>query len=242
MIRRLCWWGVLHLAVVAHAVLPETNRLDRTIQELGAPSYQAREAAGDQLTAWADDYPMYLLQHMADAYTDCSDMEIRTRLEALMEPLVQSLILDIPPGFIGINMTWNVFEDGSAAIGIGNLIQGQPAAKAGLKVGDLILKINGKSMAELGDMEGFVKIVASLPPGTPVELLIQRDDIQFLQPLVLGSRPDAVALRGSRQAMAAAAAYQDWLDEMGRLQDQDPDFPVGHFSGTRVTESAPAGD
>src|SRR5262245_23762128 len=47
-----------------------------------------------------------------------------------------------------------------------------PAAKAGLKAGDVILKINDVKPA---DLQAAVKVIQSLTPGKKVKLLIRRE-------------------------------------------------------------------
>jgi hypothetical protein len=58
-----------------------------------------------------------------------------------------------------------------------------------------------------------------------------------MQTLILGSRPDAVARGGTRQAMAAVDAYEDWLQTLkGNLTGVDPEFPVGHVPSAGSTD------
>jgi hypothetical protein len=216
---------------------PEPAAVRTMIRQLGEGDYRLRETATTAIAGWTARYPRFLLQQMAEVYPSAGDVEIATRLERLMEAPARELVLGIPPGFIGINMTWSPLEDGGSAIEIQSVLAGFPGEDAGLQVGDLVLSIDGKGIGEFVELTGFIDYVSSLPPGTPVDLLLQRGALQFMQTLILGSRPDAVARGGTRQAMAAVDAYEDWLQTLkGNLTGVDPEFPVGHFPSAGSTD------
>ncbi len=217
-------------AGLSEGVRPDPAAVRSRIRQLGEREYQAREEAYAALAAWTARYPRHLLLQMAAVYPHVADVETAFRLERLMETPAREHVLGIPPGFIGINMTWNPLEDGGAAIEIQSVLAGFPGENAGLQVGDFLLAIDGKDIGTFGELNGFIDYVSSLPPGTPVDLLLRREPLEFMQTLVLGSRPDAVARGGTRQAMPAVDAYESWLQGLKRgLPGEDPDFPIGHF-------------
>jgi len=211
-------------------IRPDTTAVRAVIQDLGDPRHERRQSAAVSLRDWSGRFPRYLLQQMADAYLAASDVETSTRLEQLMEPLAHAHVIGIPPGFIGINMTWSELQGGGAAIEIQSVLAGFPGEAAGLQTGDLILSIDAKATGDFVELNGFIDYVSQLPPGTPVELLLQRGPLQFLQTLVLGSRPEQVARGGTRQALPPPHAYEEWLRELREKgPPRDPDFPIGHF-------------
>lgn len=69
-----------------------------------------------------------------------------------------------------------------------------PASKAGLKGGDIILKVNGQSVASNNDLRLRISQTA---PGTPVKLTIFRDGKTFDTDLTLGQLPNETANNGS---------------------------------------------
>lgn len=73
------------------------------------------------------------------------------------------------PGFIGIQIK---AEGDAKGATVQSVIDDGPAAKAGLKPEDVILKINGK---EFESLEEFVKLVRANKPGDTVTLSIKRD-------------------------------------------------------------------
>jgi hypothetical protein len=65
-----------------------------------------------------------------------------------------------------------------------------PAAKAGIKSGDIVTSVNGKEIKTVND---FVQKISELAPGTSVSLLILRDGALQTMPVTLGTRPTIAA-------------------------------------------------
>ncbi|MXW43091.1 MAG: site-2 protease family protein [Acidimicrobiia bacterium] len=62
--------------------------------------------------------------------------------------------------------------------------EGSPAQQAGLLAGDRIVSVDGQLVATMGEM-----IQALPPPTTSISLGVQRDGVQFVQTLILGTHP-----------------------------------------------------
>jgi serine protease Do len=83
-----------------------------------------------------------------------------------------------------------------AGVEITRIVEDSPAAKAGLKVGDVVLAYNGERVE---GMEQFSRLVRETPPGRDVRLLISRDGnsqtltakitSRKLTPFVVGAMP-----------------------------------------------------
>jgi serine protease Do len=69
---------------------------------------------------------------------------------------------------------------------VGDVSSGSPAARAGLKKGDIILELNGQPITESRELQ--LK-VAEIPPGTTVRLTIFRNGSQQQIPVTLGEMP-----------------------------------------------------
>ena len=79
------------------------------------------------------------------------------------------------------------YNGGGAGALVDNVTAGSPAAKAGIKRGDIILGLNGESINGSGDLTARI---ASTAPGTPVQLKIFRDGKTFEVPVTLGELPE----------------------------------------------------
>lgn len=205
---------------------PDVSEVTRVILTLNDPEHQVRRDAYHQLKSWAEDYPLFMLTQFSEVYLTHRGMEVRTRLEALMEPLVIEHVLIRPPGFIGINMELVHLQQRGAAIRIVSVLPGNPGALAGLEDGDQILKVDGLTIQALDNLEGFTAYIAGLPPGTMVRLQLLRNAEEFERVFALGARSDVRA----PNPMELQSGYFAWLRDLtGQGDDFDPDFPVGHF-------------
>src|SRR3546814_7495629 len=91
----------------------------------------------------------------------------------------------------------------AAALGLskdrGEIVQriedGQAAAKAGLKRGDVVTKINGK---EITPQQTLSYIVANIKPGTRVPIEVIREGKTLSLSAVIGTRPPESELTGER--------------------------------------------
>jgi serine protease Do len=110
-------------------------------------------------------------------------------------PIVQKLIKGeaIVRGYLGVRIQ-PVNDEFAAALGIatnrGEFIQsvepGGPAEKAGLKVGDVVLAVNGKDVTP---DQSLSYLIANLQPGTRVPLTILRDGKKLTVNATIAKRP-----------------------------------------------------
>lgn len=75
---------------------------------------------------------------------------------------------------------------------IAGVLQGGPAARAGLKSGDILLAINDVNVADSASM---LNIISVLPPNKPAVLTISRAEKVLKIPVVIGRRPKPELLR-----------------------------------------------
>ncbi len=96
--------------------------------------------------------------------------------------------------FIGIGLA-DIDNERAKALKLGDVHgveitrveDGSPAAKAGLRVGDVVLEYNGQRVE---GMEQFGRFVRETPVGREVKLLVSRDGKQQTVPVTIGVRRD----------------------------------------------------
>ncbi len=118
-------------------------------------------------------------------------------------PVIESLKKGVRPerGYLGINIG-PVNEKMADALGIeknrgevvGNVRAGDPGAKAGLKEGDIVLKVAGRDVTP---SQSLSYIVANIKPGTKIPLDVLREGKPMKINAVVGSRPPDEQLKQS---------------------------------------------
>ncbi|OQY39745.1 MAG: hypothetical protein B6226_01310 [Candidatus Cloacimonetes bacterium 4572_65] len=86
---------------------------------------------------------------------------------------------------IGIKATTVSKNDEKPVMTITEVVEGGPAAKALIKVGDIILKVNGKEVTELDEL---IDETQKVDIGAKIKLLIKRDDKELEFEVEVGER------------------------------------------------------
>ncbi len=76
---------------------------------------------------------------------------------------------------------------------IGSVMEGEPADKAGLKAGDVVLEVNGNAVA---DADALLRIISEQKPGTTVKLTVWRNGGKKNLSIKLGERASAAESGG----------------------------------------------
>lgn len=101
----------------------------------------------------------------------------------------------IPRGYLGIAMEELPGPEAKAlkiddgGVIVKNVIAGEPAGKAGIKVGDIILRVNKDALSRLQPIRHFRQLVVDLEPGSEVTLEILRAEERRQIPVTVGQRP-----------------------------------------------------
>jgi C-terminal processing protease CtpA/Prc len=90
------------------------------------------------------------------------------------------------PGYLGV--VADDRDDRGRGARLVQVFAGGPAAKAGLKVGDLITAINDQPVRELDAMQNLLEL---RPAGAVVTMIVNRDGADKQIPVTLGDRPPA---------------------------------------------------
>jgi serine protease Do len=120
---------------------------------------------------------------------------------------------------------------------VGDVLKGEPAEKAGIKTGDIIMEIDGK---KIRDTHELLRIVASLPLSKTVDLKVIRNGKEMILPIKIGERKDQKEL----------AQIVQPSDQLGMtVQEITPElsqyFGLSETGGvviTQVKEESPADD
>lgn len=107
-------------------------------------------------------------------------------------------------GYLGVSirdMTPDMAEAFNLEAAKGALVEsvqdGTPAARAGIERGDVIRRIDGQ---EIQSVAGLRLLVASLRPGTEVEVVVLRDGKEINKTILLGSLDDPAAVVSSEDS------------------------------------------
>jgi len=87
-------------------------------------------------------------------------------------------------GYLGISLTDR--QDGGAGAVIGEVQADSPADKAGLKVNDIVLQINGKAISGQG---ALIAIVRDSAPGDVIKIKVERNGVTKDLTATLVARP-----------------------------------------------------
>ena len=131
------------------------------------------------------------------------------------KPVIEKLMkgTTIARGYLGVGPQ-PIDDDLASSFGLqknqGELLRqiepGQPAEKAGLKVGDVVLRVNGKPV---NPDQSLSYLVANITPGSRVPIDIIRQGHPMTVATVIGTRPSEEAL----QAKATGADNDDMSDD-----------------------------
>jgi serine protease Do len=153
-------------------------------------------------------------------------------------------------GYLGVTIQ-NLTPDLAKSFGLGDkkgvliaqVVDDSPASKAGLKQGDLVLKLNGQPSGTMGD---FRNRIAFTSPGTTETLTILRDGKEKRVEVTIGELPQDVVSEDSspesseqlglsvRNLTPDLAARLDYEGESGVVISQVEPGSVAQLAGLRA--------
>ena len=152
----------------------------------------------------------------------------------LAKPVIDALRRGERPerGYLGVSLQ-PVDEDIAGSLGLpkdrGEIVrtvqQGEPADKAGIKQGDVILSVNGQ---DVNPDETVSYLIANTPVGSRVPVVVVRDGKRVTVPVVVGQRPSEEEL-----------ARQLGQDDDGTGQDNNPSAPASQTLGLSLQPITP---
>ena len=170
--------GLASIACIGMGVAAELP--SDTLEELADDQFQVREVAQLKLLQWARDNegeaPRLLFGH----HRSSKDPEVKIRCMDVLKELAKESYSKHGKGFIGIQMRDEMViipgnNEHRAAIRISVILPGMAAEKAGLKVGDLLVGINGKHWPAPAT-DAMKAQVMAMTPGTKITVQVLRDE------------------------------------------------------------------
>lgn len=151
-------------------------------------------------------------------------------------------LLETPPsskdqsakGFLGIEMQPISRELASvlglpqeSGIHVTTVIKGTPAQDAGLRPGDILLRLDGRPIEAFRDvhLEAFRRWVRSYAPGSPVRMEIWRGDEVQTVPLVIGESPRMREDANTREAPALGLTVRELTLDVLLVRSLSQDTP-----------------
>ncbi|MBQ9537179.1 MAG: Do family serine endopeptidase [Desulfovibrionaceae bacterium] len=122
-------------------------------------------------------------------------------------------------GYLGVQIQ-EVDEDMAKALGlneahgalVGQVIAGEAAERAGLQDGDVILEVNGKSMADSAEL---LRTIANLAPGETVQLRVFRGGKIIPCNVTLGERPSSNQRADSGRRRGGGSSRHATVEHLG---------------------------
>ncbi len=220
-------WGfmacLLFLGLLGNAFALPTDLL----KALGSEDFKVRQQAQSGLLGWARLHREESLDELLKVYRGSADPEVRERCLAVLKDLLTDQYLAEGPGFLGIE--WAFLQTpvpGQAepmqAVMVTRVTPGTPANAAGILVGDLILRIDGKEWSSDPGPTEFSDEIKSRKGGSKVKFEILRDGKMIPTEVTLARRPSNLQLNGflmpgvdvKAELQATIDAYfKEWLSE-----------------------------
>lgn len=163
------------------------------INGLADEDFKQRESAQLALLEWARESPELSPALIHAQYRTADDPEVRVRCFAVLKALARDEYKNHGSGFIGIRMQDAEVKlpgavKASQAVQITHVLPGMAAEKAGIEEGDLLLQLNGESIAA-PPTDSIRQSIMGIRPGTQVKLkLLRAGEVMEIE-VTLGRRP-----------------------------------------------------
>ena len=158
---------------------------------LQADEFEARESAAEQLLQWVreGDEEEKKINGLVQKYFAAVEPEEQFRLAEVLFELKKDKVPQEGSGFIGISMEHGLMGQPEVEVGgalVTLIIEGTPAEKVGLEVGDLITKIDKESIVGENPVAHLISIIKGKAPGTVIEVTLERaeEELKFEFPLM----------------------------------------------------------
>ena len=208
------------------------------LEMLESPEFAVREDGCERLKQWATGEAEKARDLFLERVLEHEDPEVRMRCRELLRESVVAEYKKQGKGFVGIRMLEvQIAAGGGFGVRVIEVQPDTPAERAGMKVGDVIVELEGMKWDAPGASERFQDEVMSRRPGETVRMKVQRRGNEELlelevklaqrppdqQLLWQGFRQDPEQLRKQQEEMRAQAEkrfFDRWLAERLRLRQE----------------------
>lgn len=185
------------------------------VDDLGAVAFRTRRDAQERLLTLGKQSPERVLAVCVAYYATREDVEVRARLEQIMQQLVDEHLFRRPRGFLGIHIQrTEVVDDQDRAIpgvAVMQLTEGSAAAAAGMLPADLITQIGKLTIGNATTIEDFVKYIQSRPAGETLDVKVLREGKPLALAVKLGVLPEEMTAPLLTEG-SGKAFYKNWLE------------------------------
>jgi serine protease Do len=164
----------------------------------------------------------------------------------LVKNVMEQLLKDgqVHRGFLGVQVTALAPEVAErlgvadhAGVVIGKVTAGSPAAKAGLRDGDILTTLAGKPVKDARDLQ---KMVAALPVGNTADVSVLRDGATRTLKVTIEEQPRTFASASGQQPFSGEPEATS-LEKIGvkiteLSQEESKRFGKDHVEGVLITE------
>jgi len=152
------------------------NTLDDFCDKLTSENYADRKNAASQLYTWAWEQDDHAKEQLAQLYDSKTNPELKARLRETLKKIIRQ---ENSKGFMGIQMSLPrpLKENNKDSIGveIREIVNDGPAQKAGLKAGDLIIKIDELELMGANAPSQLSKYVKSKTADSKIQVSYKRN-------------------------------------------------------------------
>lgn len=201
------------MVLVATARLLAAGDLGPLIADLADESFAVRQRASLELVRQGHREVEAVQALCLEHFLEDPDPEVRIRCGNVLRALLAESV-----GFIGIRHQTRAYfdEEGEMKQGVEvvEVLPGQPAAKAGLKVGDIIVRIGGQALDGEAAADDFSRRVRLLGAGKQTLLQIEREGESREITVTTGAAPEQLL------TVDPEARFREWLRSRTGMQPE----------------------
>lgn len=219
------WVGFL-IATLLFSPMFGAELLPNSFSDLGNEKFRVREHAQALLLDWARNHVDESLDKLYTHSQNANDPEIRARCLVILRQLVMDQYMLEGKGFVGISRDNRIIEipgkqNPCHVVAVTGVRAETPADRAGIKINDMIVSLNGVGWTDADASTVFADQIAAMSPGTKVVLAILRDGKMINVEVILTRRPLSAepwlfGVQDDPEAADRAAMdsyFRDWLNK-----------------------------
>lgn len=221
--RCFLFWSCLFLPYLGSSVASADVLPPPLFEDLGHFEFRVRENAENKLLEHARVRPDESIDELYRRTRVSKDPEVRERCLSLLRQLIFDQYMREGKGFVGIGRDNRIVVIPGKVmpchvVAVTSVRPDTPADRAGIRVNDLIVTLNGIGWSDENASNVFADQIAAMNPGTKVALGVFRDGKLSDIDVILTRRPLSADIRffegqGSDSLEADRIAMEDYFRE-----------------------------